>query len=66
MRPDRASFPAADADAASGACPDRIYDREPVGDLGVEDTGPIGPLVALVGAERRTFWGESTAARSPE
>jgi hypothetical protein len=48
----------ADADAAL-RLPDRFYDPGPW-TPGVEETGPIGPLVALFDTERRTFWGESS------
>lgn len=52
------SIPAADADAVLGL-PDRLYLPSPWTD-GTDETGPIGPLVALVGAERRTSWTEET------
>jgi hypothetical protein len=51
-------LPAADADATL-ALPDELYLASPWAN-GTEETGPIGPLAALVGAERRTFWGDST------
>ena len=51
---DREPVPPADADAAL-TLPDELYLAGPWSP-GTEDTGPIGPLVALVGAERRSFW----------
>lgn len=55
---DRPDLPAADTDAVLGL-PDRLYIASPW-TAGTDDVGPIGPLVALVGAERRTFWGDET------
>ena len=50
--------PVADADAEL-RLPDRLYVASPWTD-GTDETGPIGPLVAVVAAVRRSFWGEQT------
>jgi hypothetical protein len=47
---DRVPAPVADADAVLGL-PDRLYRLDPAG-AGTDETGPIGPLVALVPGAR--------------
>jgi len=54
---DRDPIAPADAGAAL-TLPDELYLAGPWSP-GTEDIGPIGPLVALVGAERRSFWSDA-------
>lgn len=52
------SVPVADAEATLGL-PSAIYDPSPW-TPGTDETGPIGPLVAVLGGYRRATWGGQT------
>lgn len=58
--PTRSSFAPADAEASIVlSLPDRLYTPSPWLH-GTDDTGPIGPLVAMVGAERKALFNGSS------
>ncbi len=58
--PTRSSVAPADSDATAVLnLPDRLYVPSPWLH-GTDDTGPIGPLVAVVGAERKALFGGSS------